>query len=89
MNDYVDAYQREVYDRSIEKLQLAVIKTDLQGVRLRTELLDEPADIIKEAQQEAKRARGINPQTMRKYGLDPRNKEHRRAWANRNNGSGW
>lgn len=85
MNDY----QREIYERAVERQELARIKGDLLNIKLRTELLDEPADAVREVQQEAQRARSINSETMRKYGLDPRNREHRRAWVNRNSGSGW
>lgn len=82
-------YEVRQQERALERQELANIKSALHGVSLRTQLLDEPADVVREVQQESKLARGINPATMRKYGLDPRNSEHRRAWANRNKGPGW
>lgn len=36
---------------------------------------------------EVLRERNGSAQVMRKYGMDPQNPEHRRAWRDRNNGS--
>jgi len=76
----VDYFQQQAYENAQNRHEIAQVREELKNVKIKTALLDDPAEIVAQAKRETR----VSPDHLRKWGFDPRNPEHRRAWRQRN-----